>query len=50
MIPSCSRRRFQFCIGKSGSVAQIPAMKWFLKVMMARSDELRLCMPRGGSW
>ena len=50
MISACSRRRSQFCIGKSGSVAQIPAMKWYLKVLMARSAELRLYMPGGASW
>ena len=50
VISDCSRRRSQLCIGKSGSVTQIPARKWYLKFLMARSAALRLCMPGGASW
>ena len=42
------RSLHQFCIGKSGYAENSPVMNWSLNVRMARSDELRWCMPGGG--
>ena len=33
--------------GNFGLVEHNPAMKWFLKVCIARSEELRRCRPAG---
>ena len=44
------RRRHQFKRGKFGSVLARPAMKWFLKVRMARSEEFRRWICGGTSW
>ena len=50
MNSTCYRRRYQFCMGKSGYVDQIPTMKLFLKIIIAHSDALWRCIPSGASW
>ena len=36
-----SKRWYQFCMGNFGSIDQIPAMKWYLNVLIARSAGLQ---------
>ena len=50
VMSACGRSFSHRIKGKSGSVLQRPAMKWFLKVRMARSAALRRWMWGGASW
>ena len=41
IISACSKRRSQFCMGKSGYVEKIPAIKWYFNILIACSAALR---------
>ena len=50
IIYAFSKRRYQFCMEKSGSVETIPMMKWSLNVLIECPVTLSRCIPGGASW
>ena len=50
MIKNLDSSQSHSLIGKYGYIVDNPAMKWFLRVLIARSVVFRLCMCGGTSW